>query len=112
MTLKFYTGVAKGSKLKFRKFWELTPTFIEVTGGKLEGGGGFLPLILNRVNICYLEIKKPIRITLNLFYCFGIHFFYKQVRSGLKPQNYLFIFEKYIGLIKFLKGCLFSSLTK
>ena len=80
MTLKFYTGVAKGSKLKVRKFWELMPTFIEVTGGKLEGEGGgrvggFLPLILNRVNICYLEIKKIIRITLNLFYCFGIHFF-------------------------------------
>ena len=113
MTLKFYTGVAKGSKLKVRKFWELIPTFIEVTGGKLEGGGGgdFLPLILNSVNICYLEIKKPISITLNLFYCFGIPFFYKQLRSGLKPQNYLFIFEKYFGLIKFLKGCLFSSLT-
>ena len=39
MTLKFYTGVAKGSKLKVRKFWELIPTFIEVTGGKLEGEG-------------------------------------------------------------------------
>ena len=60
MTLKFYTGVAKGSRLKFRKFWELIPTFIEVTGGKLEGvgGGGFLPLTLNRVNICYLGVKK------------------------------------------------------
>ena len=40
MTLKFYTGVAKGSKLKVRKFWELIATFIEVTGGKLEGEGG------------------------------------------------------------------------
>ena len=31
MALKFYTRVAKGLKLKVRKFWGLTPTFIEVT---------------------------------------------------------------------------------
>ena len=50
--LKFYNSVAKGSKLKVRKFWRLIPTFVEVTGEKLVGGrGGFLALlILNRVN--------------------------------------------------------------
>ena len=37
MALKFYTSVAKGLKLKIRKLWELIPTFVEVTGKKLEG---------------------------------------------------------------------------
>ena len=31
MDLKFYTSVAKGLKLKVRKFWLLIPTFVEVT---------------------------------------------------------------------------------
>ena len=48
LTLKFYTSVAKELKLKFRKFWGLIPTFVEVTGEKLVKGT-FLPLILNRV---------------------------------------------------------------
>ena len=48
--LKFYTSVAKGLKLKARKFWGLIPTFAEVTEEKLVGGGPFLaPPILNRV---------------------------------------------------------------
>ena len=38
MTLRFYTSVAKGSKLKVRKFCRLSPTFVEVTGEKLVGG--------------------------------------------------------------------------
>ena len=55
--LKFYTSLSKGLKLKVRKFWGLTPTFVEVTGEKLVGGT-FLPPpppILNRVNVweCY-----------------------------------------------------------
>ena len=37
IALKFYTIVAKGVKLKVRKFWGLNPTFVEVTGGKLVG---------------------------------------------------------------------------
>ena len=54
--LKFYTSVTKGLKLKVRKFLELIPTFIEVTGEKLLGGGGFLAApMLNRV-------KKPTQI--------------------------------------------------
>ena len=40
--LKLYTSVVKGLKLKVRKFWELTPTFVEVTGV-------FLPPPPNRV---------------------------------------------------------------
>ena len=58
--LKFYTSVAKRSKLKVRKFWELIPTFVQVTGKKIgrEGGGGlFAPSpILNRVKGCLTQI--------------------------------------------------------
>ena len=49
--MKFYTRVAKGIKLKVKEFWGLIPTFVEITGKKLVGGGGFFPSsILNRVN--------------------------------------------------------------
>ena len=44
MALKFYTSVAKGLKLKVRKFLRLISMFAEVTREKLvggcEGGGG------------------------------------------------------------------------
>ena len=52
---EFYTSVAKGLKLKVRKFLGLIPTFAEMTGEKLVGGGlfGHTPpppsSILNRV---------------------------------------------------------------
>ena len=46
--LKFYTSLSKGLKLKFRRFWALVPTFVEVTGEKLVGDA-FLPPIPNRV---------------------------------------------------------------
>ena len=35
--LKVYTSVAKGLKLKVRKFFVLNPTFVEVVGEKLVG---------------------------------------------------------------------------
>ena len=38
--LKFYTSESKGLKLKVKKFLGLTPTFVEVIGEKLVGGGG------------------------------------------------------------------------
>ena len=38
IALKFYTSVAKGSKLKVRKFWGLVRTFVEVIGEKLVRG--------------------------------------------------------------------------
>ena len=49
-SLKFYTSLSKGLKLKVRKFWGLILTFAEVTGEKLVGGGGLFALrpILNR----------------------------------------------------------------
>ena len=49
MALKFYAGVAKGFKLKVRKFYRLIPTFVEATGGKLVGS--LFPLILNSVKV-------------------------------------------------------------
>ena len=48
MNLKFYTSVAKGLKLKVRKFWGLISTFVEVIGEKLVGV--VFPPILNKVN--------------------------------------------------------------
>ena len=56
MTLKFYTKVTKGLKLKVRKFWGISPMFVENTGKKLVGEA-FLPLILNRVK-CVDSIKQ------------------------------------------------------
>ena len=55
MTFKLYTSVAKGLKLKVRKFLGLIPTFSEVTGEQLIGDGSLslAPAhlsILNRVN--------------------------------------------------------------
>ena len=41
---KHLTSVAKGLKLKFRKFLGLILTFVEVTGEKLVGWGPFCPL--------------------------------------------------------------------
>ena len=40
MALRLYTSVAKRLKLTDRKFLGLIPTFVEVTGKKLVGGGG------------------------------------------------------------------------
>ena len=57
--LKSYTSVAKGLKLKVRKFWGLIPTFVEVTGEKLVGGV-CPPPFLNRVDaaeLLYIFIK-------------------------------------------------------
>ena len=38
MVLKFHTSVAKGLKLKEKKFVGLIPTFVEVAGAKLVRG--------------------------------------------------------------------------
>ena len=56
MNSKFYTSVAKGLKLKVRKFWGLAPMFGEVTEEKLLGSSFCWHLvtphhILNRVKI-------------------------------------------------------------
>ena len=43
--LKLYTSLSKELKLKVRKFWRVIPTFVEVTGEKLVGGGAFWPYV-------------------------------------------------------------------
>ena len=45
--------VAKGLKLKVKKFWGLTPPFAEVTGEKLVGKGLFAspPLSSNELHV-------------------------------------------------------------
>ena len=39
MDLKTYISVADRLKIKVRKFWEIIPIFVEVTGEKLIRGG-------------------------------------------------------------------------
>ena len=52
MTLMSYASVTKGLKQKVRKYWELIPTFGEVTEEKWVGGlFAPLPLIQNGVNL-------------------------------------------------------------
>ena len=59
MTLIFYTSVAKGLKLKARKFWGLIPTSVEVTGEKLSGGF-FAPLHPASIKgLNYLQYLAP-----------------------------------------------------
>ena len=66
MALKFYTCVAKGLKLKVRKFCRLIPTFVEVTGEKLVGS--LFSLILNRVKV---ELRGERLDSLQLFLGIG-----------------------------------------
>ena len=72
MNLKFDTSVAKGLKLKVRKFWTLTPTFVEVTGEKLVGGGGRGDLfgypILNRVKGTLFVFCKTFSVGIIMFF--------------------------------------------
>ena len=49
MALIIYTSVAKGLKLKVKRFWGLIPKFVKFAREKLVGGP-FCPSILNRVN--------------------------------------------------------------
>ena len=49
MTLKFCSSVVKELKVKFKRFWGIFPTILEVTRKKLVEGSILLPPILNRV---------------------------------------------------------------
>ena len=65
-SLKFYTSVAKGLKLKVEKFFGLNPTFIEVTGENLVEGAFFAPLFWIRlkemlINVTYLPVQILLR---------------------------------------------------
>ena len=61
--LKFYSSVAKGLKLKVRKFWGLIPTFFRSSRGKIDRGNLFappphLPPILNRVKFSNVMFRE------------------------------------------------------
>ena len=57
MVWNFYISVAKGLKIKFRKFgWEI-PKFPEVTGEKWYGTMPILMAILNRVKILQYQFR-------------------------------------------------------
>ena len=65
MDLKTYTSVANRLKIKVRKFWEITPIFVEVTGEKLIRGGRLLtPPPIHPIN----SVKGPI-----IFSYFQLH---------------------------------------
>ena len=66
---KFCTSVAKGLKLKVRKFLGPTPTFVEVTGEKLVGGAFSAPPILNSVK--YLT-HTPFQKSNFYYWCRGV----------------------------------------
>ena len=63
--LKFYTSVAKGLKLKVKRFWGLILTFAEVTGKNLVGEGAFCPppplLILIGLNMEFIEYFESMK---------------------------------------------------
>ena len=42
--------MAKGLKLKVRMFWELTPTFVEVTEKTIRSDSPTLSVMLNKVS--------------------------------------------------------------
>ena len=50
--------MAKGLKLKVRKFWGPNPTFVEVTGEKLVEGGFWPAPIPNWVNEAQVIFKQ------------------------------------------------------
>ena len=60
--LKFCTSVAKGLKLKLRKFWGPNPTFVEVTGEKLVGGA-FLASLPSWIGLKALQDLSSMRFT-------------------------------------------------
>ena len=66
MLLKFYTSVSKEVKVKVRKFWERSPTFVEAKRKNLVRRRGFLPPlhILNRIKYVMSE-KSGIRDNIN-----------------------------------------------
>ena len=92
--LIFYTILSKGLKLKVRKFW-LILTFVEVTGGKLVGGGPFCPRpILNRVKHNMKRHQIPQKV---VYEKFDVHevaavdlskiYFLKNAKKICKPNN-------------------------
>ena len=106
MVLTFYTILAKGLKLKFRKYLGLIPSFIEVTVEKLLGRTFCPP---SWIELKYYYLKKWY---LKWFSFCGWH------KKQCKLRLWWFIFKKiemyyFVIAIKwFFKncGCIFSSI--
>ena len=104
--LNFYTGVAKGLKLKVRKFWGLISTFVEVRGEKLVRGYFAPPLPRNTPPTpSWIDLRwEPSReqnkffqetgILLMLGTIWGLHLHYKRdsFAAVFTPVN----FEKFL----------------
>ena len=101
---EFYTSVAKGLKLKVRKFLGLIPTFAEMTGEKLVGGGlfGHTPpprppswIGLKLLPMLILELKEFVQDRVGIFN----HIFLKS--SNTSPNNNVTLYNHVI-LLNFL----------
>ena len=57
MNLTFYTSVAKGLRLKVRRFLGLVPMFVEITEEKLVQRAFLPPTILNSIKANLLLLK-------------------------------------------------------
>ena len=74
INLTFYISVAKGLKLKVRKFWGLVPTYVETAGEKLIGEPFLSPCWIGLILIASLHKKWsfPLRIpSVNVTKCAG-----------------------------------------
>ena len=80
INFRFYTSLSKGLKLKVKKLWGLTPTFVEVAGEKMVGRLPSPPTILNRVKAAQIwpscvvgmkvwENSKPVMCKNGVFKC-------------------------------------------
>ena len=87
MNLKFYSSVAKGLKLKVRKFLGLVPAFVEVTGEKTGTGGGGMPLFctLYSQQCCpYVLFTMLMRVLSLYFVCYNHGYMKSSPKSCLK----------------------------
>ena len=58
MTWTFYTSVSKGLKVKVRKFWELSPTFLEVKKKMIVRKSVNRVTQKNPGNLCFVSASK------------------------------------------------------
>ena len=76
LTLKLYTSVEKGFKLKVKKFWRINSTFVEVTGEKLVGEAFLVlnSLLLHCANLVFYSLIFIFMFFRNmLFYLCRLH---------------------------------------
>ena len=67
-SLKFYTSVQKVLKLKVITFWELIPTFVEVTAENLQGRVFLPPFHSSWIGLMSVLLQKDSQICLNYLF--------------------------------------------